>query len=78
LNVINTIQSSSPGYRPSDGILGEMRVRELTEHHFVSIMLELLRTKGKRGVALEGIEGMKWKGKMKGKEGGEGRREYSY
>jgi hypothetical protein len=72
LSVTNTIQSSLPGCRPSDGILGEMRVRELTEQHFVSIMLELLRMEGKR----EGGKGMERKDEGEGKEG-EGRTEDS-
>jgi hypothetical protein len=47
-----------PGYRPSDGILGEIPVRELTEQHFASIMLELLRMAGKRegGIRRKGLE----------------------
>jgi hypothetical protein len=49
-----------------------MRIRELTEQHYVSIMLELLGREGKKE-GLEGIEGREWQGKMKG----EGRRENS-
>jgi hypothetical protein len=47
-----------------------MRVLELTEQHFVSIMLELLRMKAKGRVGLEGIEGRMERKDEGGREAG--------